>query len=552
MKAKLLFFGLMLSCVLPALSQAPQVTKAQQLLRQDKPQEAIVELRQAVSVNPRNFEAWLLLGEAFLRTNQPDSALFAGRKARDIEGKNPAGYVLTSRAEAAKKDFKAAYASVRNGLKSSRSNNSDLLVQQGLLHLALDSTSQAKISFSQAKEANPQNAKAYEGLGEAWMREGSPGMAIRQMETYIQYDSSDAELMEKLANTLKKERRYTEAARWYNRVVRLDTTKAAPLFEMSELYFKGKQYLNASRAFQIYTRRFPNNDAAWKYYMEALYLSRQYKDALTAAERVHMKEPNSPKVVQIIAHSNYETKQYDMAIASYQRLGAVDTLSLEDKERFGKAFIQTKQDSLAVPILVEVIKVDTTQADVYGDLGGAYMRLKKWERATWAFEKRFKLEPGNNTAYFYYGIAAYQFGRYDSARVALRKVVELKPDNLSGYLYLGLCLGANKDSSSAALKAYETVIKLADTSATKYKNELALAHGRIGLIHLLDKRYPQALEALNSSIKFKNDNPDTRLSRAQTYALMGRTDEAKTEYRAVLKLRPNDKNAKEDLAKLGG
>jgi len=551
MKSKLLFLGLMLSCVWPVMAQAPQVVKAQQLLSQDKPQEAIVELRQAVKVNPRNYEAWLLLGEAFLLTNQADSALFAGRQARAIDGRNTAGYVITSRAEATKKDFKAAYNSIRNGLKSSRSNNSALLVQQGLLHMAMDSSQQAMISFAQAKEADPKNAKAYAGLGDVYMKLGSPGMAILQMETYIKYDSSDAELMEKLANTLKKERRYTEAAKWYNRVVRLDTTKSAPLFEMGELYFKGKQYPNAGRAFQVYTRRFPKDEAGWKYYMDALYLSRQYKDALTAAERVHMKEPNSARVVQIIAHSNFEVRQYDMAIASYQQLGKLDTLSLEDKERLGKAYIQTKQDSLAAPVLLEVIAKDTSQFDLNSDLGALYMRMRKWDLATAAFERRFKREPNHSPSYVNFGLSAMALGRYDSARVALRKFVELRPDYLQGHLYLARSL-SGMDSSQAAIREFETVIKLADTAVVRYKNELAESHGRIGVTHLIDKRYPQALEALTTSIKFKNDNPDTRLWRAQTLALMGRTEEAKVEYRVVLKLDPKNKTAKENLAQLGG
>lgn len=551
MKSKLLFLGLMLCCVGAVSAQAPQVVKAQQLLSQDKPQAAIVELRQAVSVNPKNYDAWLLLGEAYLRVNNADSALFAGRQAREIDGKNPAGYVITSRAEAAKKDFKAAYASIRNGLKSSKANNSALLVQQGLLHMTMDSSQQAMISFSQAKEADPKNAKAYEGLGDVYMKMGSPGMAIMQMETYIKYDSSDAELMEKLANTLKKERRYTEAAKWYNRVVGLDTSKSAPLFEMGELYYKGKQYANASRAFAVYTRRFPNDDAGWKYYMEALYLSRQYKDALVAAERVHMKEPNSPKVVQIIAHSNFEVKQYDMAIASYQQLAKLDTISLEDKERFGKAYVQIKQDSLAVPLLLEVINKDTSQYDLNSDLGGLYMRMRKWELATAAFERRFKREPSHSASYVNFALSSMALGRFDSARVALRKVVELRPDYLPAHLYLARCF-FRLDSSQSSIREFETVIKLADTAVVRYKNEIAESHGFIGFTYLIDKKYPQALESLNASIKMKSDNPDTRLARAQTYALMGRAEEAKAEYRAVLKLNPNNKTAKEDLAKLGG
>lgn len=206
---------------------------------------------------------------------------------------------------------------------------------------------------------------------------------------------------------------------------------------------------------------------------------------------------------------------------------------------------------MAEPLLVEVITKDTSQYDLNSDLGGLYMRLRKWEPATAAFERRFKREPNHSASYVNYGLSAMALGRFDSARVALRKVIELRTDYLPGHLYLARSL-SRLDSSQAAIKEFEAVIKLADTSVVKYKNELSEAHGMIGVTRLIDKKYPQALESLNAAIKLKSDNADYRLWRAQTYALMGRADEAKVEYRAVLKLRPNDKTAKEDLAKLGG
>ena len=82
-------------------------------------------------------------------------------------------------------------------------------------------------------------------------------MAILQYESYTKIDSTDADLLDKLAKTYHRERRYTEAARTYYKVAQLDTTNSESLFTLGRLYFLAKQYGNASRVFQTYVRRFP-------------------------------------------------------------------------------------------------------------------------------------------------------------------------------------------------------------------------------------------------------------------------------------------------------
>jgi tetratricopeptide (TPR) repeat protein len=94
-------------------------------------------------------------------------------------------------------------------------------------------------------------------------------------------------------------------------------------------------------------------------------------------------------------------------------------------------------------------------------------------------------------------------------------------------------------------------VQLADTAVVKYRTELAEAHGIIGLDLLIDKRLEPALNSFNTSIRLKDNDAQTRLWRAQTYFSLNRREEAAKEYKAVLRLDPKNKTAKEDLEKLG-
>jgi tetratricopeptide (TPR) repeat protein len=103
------------------------------------------------------------------------------------------------------------------------------------------------------------------------------------------------------------------------------------------------------------------------------------------------------------------------------------------------------------------------------------------------------------------------------------------------------------DSLAQAKRMCEKVVKLAGSSPTTYKAEMAEAHGYIGFALLLDKKYPEASEALTASIRLVDNNPQTRLWRAQAYALAGKQEEAVAEYKIVLKLDSQNKEAKKNL-----
>jgi tetratricopeptide (TPR) repeat protein len=211
MKLKLPLIALVTITALPVWAQ-PQLNKSRQLVQQGKFQEALTELRKITRSSSRTNEAYYLMADAFIGLNLPDSTIALGQRLRDSDGKSPAGYVVMARGYMAKKDSKEAHETLTKG-KNSTKGNAEVLTQFGQLYLVMDSTNQAVVAFSQAKVANPNYAPSLEGLGDAYLKMGSPGMAILQYESYAKLDSTDAALLDKLAKTYQRERRYTDVAR---------------------------------------------------------------------------------------------------------------------------------------------------------------------------------------------------------------------------------------------------------------------------------------------------------------------------------------------------
>jgi tetratricopeptide (TPR) repeat protein len=141
-------------------------------------------------------------------------------------------------------------------------------------------------------------------------------------------------------------------------------------------------------------------------------------------------------------------------------------------------------------------------------------------------------------------------GRFDTARVAFRQAIALRPQYLPSHLNLARCLmhpRFKEDSLQTAKAEFETVITLADTAESRYKNELVESYRGIAYALFTEKKYPQAVEWLDKAIKLKSDEVPAHLFKAQVLFSMTKLEEAAQEYRAVLKLDPKNKVAQKEL-----
>lgn len=530
------------------VAQSP-LEKGKELLKQGKASEALALFRQVVTMTPKSAEGWTLLGEAYFKASNKDSALLAGKKAISVDDGYVDGYVLVARVELSNKNTVGAYNALRSGL-AEKKNNAKLLTHLGYVMLEADSLNRAVIVFTQAREADPASPAPYEGIGDAYNRQGLTIVAIPQYEKSLDIDSSQTGVYYKLAKAFMKEKRYNDAARAYQGVIRLDPTNQAALIELGKLYFLAKQYVNASKFLQKFVEQYPGNKDALAMYTESLFYTRQYAEAATQAQKILQKEPNSVKALRILASSLTELQKSDQAIETFKKLQQVDTLKVDDWKKMARAYIDIKRDSLALGAFDEIIKIDPNQKDIYADAGSIAMRLRMWPKAASMFEKRFMIDTSAIGAYVNYALCQMQLKKFDDARDALLKVIQKQPTYPQGHLFLARVY-IKLDTLSLAIGSYRDFVKLAEDDEAKFKNELGEATGIIGLGLLLEKKYPPAIEILVRSTKLLDDNYQTHLWLAQAYALSNKREEAKAEYRKVLKYDPKNKDAIKGLEILG-
>jgi len=535
-----------------------QVDNAKELLKQGKAKEAIGLVRQALETAPKNVEAWLVLAQAYQKTSNLDSARIAAQRVISLDEKNVHGYLLLANIAESQKDKKLAYETLTTGLVEKK-NDAQLLIALGGFLLRADSVDRAIVVLTQAKEANPTAAVIYDGLGDAYNRQGVPAYAISQYEKSVDLDSTNAVVYDKLGKLYYKERRYNDAARAYASVVALDPKNKVVLLELAKMYLasRPRQYDNAAKYLKIYVDRFPQEIEAWVMYTESLFFLRKFPDALGAAQRVLKSDAKNSKALRIAATCLYAQKKYKESIENYQRLLAVDTLKVDDWIRLADANVELKQYPAAISAYDGAIRLDPTQSEIYDKVGQALMRAvpPNYEMAATMFQKRFQLDTTARalSSYLNYAACKMQIKEYDSARVAYRTVISKRADYAPAWLNLARSLVfVSSDSLQAARKVYEEWVKLIpDADEAKFKKELFEAYKTIGIAYLVDKKYEQAISPLKKAAQLNDNDDDVHTRLGQAYSLTNQKDEAIKEFQKAFKLDPKNKDAKKGLEMLG-
>ena len=533
-----------------------QMDKAKDLLNQGKAREALALLRDIVTAPPKNAEAWRLFGQAFFDLSMPDSAKIAGQKAIAIDEKNVKAYILVATIDEGQKDLKSALGTLNSGLVEKK-NDWELLATKGLMLLRADSVDRSIVELTKAKEANPTAATIYNGLGDAYNKQGVPLFAITQYEKSAELDSMRADVYNKLGKLYYKDRRYNDAAKAYARVVILDPANKAVLLDLAKMYMvtKPKQYENAAKYLKLFIDRFPKSDEAWGMYSEALFYLRQYPEALDAAQHVLKMDPKSGKAWRYQATAQFELKKYKESIESFKKLQQVDTLKVDDLLRLGDANLELKQNPAALEAYESALTLDPNQKEVFSKAGALYMGESKYDKAAAMYQRRFMMDSSARAlgAYVNYGNCKMALKEYDSARIAYRTFISKRADYPSAWLGLAQALMLlSPDSLQRARVAYEEWLKLIPPAEeAKYKKSLAEAYKNIGVAFFADKKPELAIAPLKKSLQYNDADDDTHFRLGVAYSLTDNKEETIKEYQKAFKLNPKNKDAKKGLEYLG-
>ncbi len=313
--------------------QNTAVTSAKVYMQQNNYDKAIEQCKIAIDQNPKDAEAYFVLGKAY------------GTKGLYYEMKDAF-------------DNSLAISNVRafdiNALKDRYWRE---IFNSGVSSYRRDKLDDAVAKFILAIKLIPDSISAYKNLGITYSQMGKDSLAV---ETYL------------------------EAIKIAPQDLKLKTILGA-------LYYKNAEY---EKSIDVLKKVVEAADPNSKEYADAMISMAFSYDFLGESEKAKetylvalSKVPNNKDIVFNLGRLNFMQKNYEDAIENFQKVLEIDPEDFESYLNIGNAYLQLEKFEESIPFYQKAVELKPDNANAWNNLGVAYVRAGNTVKGKEAFDK---------------------------------------------------------------------------------------------------------------------------------------------------------------------
>jgi tetratricopeptide (TPR) repeat protein len=285
-----------------------------------------------------------------------------------------------------------------------------------------------------------------------------------------------------------------------------DGIKLAP--DESALHFataKSYRALGKSESALTYAERAARLDTVNKWYNEllgGLYFDLKKFDMSAAEfEKFSRKDPQNADALQLLAMAQVGAQEYDKAIKTLDRVAAISGFDLMTMSRKFDLQMMLKREDDAILTLWQMIITDPDNLELYQRLGELNLFKGRYDDALRAYNDLLQRNPNDPRALvaiceIY--VKKKEWSNFETTVSTLFSDTRLsKEDKMNvGYIYLER---AEKDS---------VMLKPAEIVVARFRKEYPTdwqPYWFLGIIHLRQQHFGDAITALNQVVKMKPD-----------------------------------------------
>jgi tetratricopeptide (TPR) repeat protein len=191
----------------------------------------------------------------------------------------------------------------------------------------------------------------------------------------------------------------------------------------------------------------------------------------------------------------------------------------------------------------DVIRKSPLKARGHNAYGAALYKLGRVDEAIGCYQRAINLKPDYSMAYRNLGIAYVGMGRSADAIELFQRALELYPGYTDAYVSLGSAY-AREGRVEEAMGAYEEAIRQDPGNP--------IAHYNLGTMHGNEGSLDVAIEHLSIALKHDPDYAKAHFNIGIHYARKGLREAARREFQEVLRITPEDTDARAMLEKFSG
>jgi tetratricopeptide (TPR) repeat protein len=470
---------------------------------------ALPFIRQAVSIDPRNSEMYIIAGDIYILVNDGSKAIRNYNLAQDWDLKSPAANMKIG----------SIYVKGRNLM--------------------------AAIPYYEQAIALDQNyAPAYRELGQLYSMAGRFNDSKRYFEKYLELTQGNIPARIRYVNALFYAKEYEEVIKNVEQIFAVDNSRT---------------YMNRIAGYSAYEEG--NFDLAAQY-MDRLFANLSAdrlikKDWIYYARILARKNQDYSKMV---IEADNETDELSKLQARYATLKSpakeqakADIDALTAKVEAHKATIAKAEKELSKAFEAYEKAIYFTEEEdlnlIY-EKGTVQYSARRYADAASTWSRLLEKGRDSENDYIQVGRAFYQAKQFDKADEIFGKMTAKYPDNLQGYLWMANTASAKDPDSEQGLAKprFQMILQKAAVDSVKNVKEMYDALRYLGYESLQNKKYDEAKAYYT---RMMNLSPDYRIkahgSLSTMYMTMGDYSKALEENNRILAIEPANEAARSTI-----
>jgi cellulose synthase operon protein C len=278
-------------------------------------------------------------------------------------------------------------------------------------------------------------------------------------------------------------------------------------------------------------------------------LQKQYGEAIKFYQQALDKDSASTEALQGIMNTYLAEKQVDQAIAAARAQIAKSPGVGGFYDLLGTALFQKKELSNAESAFNKAIELDKNNSDALLKLGQVQAAEGSASQALVTYQQSIKDHPREIGFYILAGELYESQKNWDQAKTMYQKALEIQPDNAlasNNLAYVLLQQGGNVDVALAMAQ-----------TARRGMPESSNAADTLGWAYFQKGVYQSAIQMFQESVRLNEkrgaaDDPVVHYHLALAYEKLNQTAQARQQLERVLKINPNNAEARKALSELRG
>jgi tetratricopeptide (TPR) repeat protein len=526
-------------------------------------QSAFTELNRSIDLDKSNDDAQLKLGELYLLGNEPKKA----REQADIvlvsTPENTEGLVLRGRSLVSEQRYRDAIAEFKKAIERDP-QNMQTYIELAQAQVFVRETAAAEETLTRALAIEPHSIKVLIALGDFRVTTGKPDQAELIYKQVLENSPDNEEAYLKLASLYQRYGKWSEVESVLRKLAALKPHDEKPLIHLGDFYTWRGQHDKAFTSYQQAIEVNPSSSIArdkliW-HYLET--------GKTSEAE---------PKVKEILAKNDKDVMGRFFTARIYLAKGSLDdAISLlqgviKDEPQFapahhflGVGLLQKRQLTQARGAFSEAIRLNPNSSESHTALAQIHLSEGSLDLAIEDAQAALRLNPHNVKAAIISGDAYLRKGDVAKSKQVFEAIAKSLPNESVGPYRLGLVSRAEKNDTKALAYFEEAIgkkpsaieplaqvviIKIAQGRVEEARERVTKQiqvvpnnphfYNLLGQIWVKAKDRKQAEVAFKKAIELDNSLLSAYTNLAQNYYEAGETDQAVKEYEMVLAREPN-------------